>query len=61
MEIQKKYDVTSGEKELSLAIQQWNEKQMHDFLLQRNIKWTFNPPTASHMGDAWERAIRSVR
>ena len=50
-----------GEKELRLAIQQWNQDQVHQFLLQRDIKWIFNPPTASHMGGAWERAIRSVR
>ena len=32
-----------------------------DTLLQRNIKWTFNPPYASHMGGVWERQIRTVR
>eukprot|EP00795_Rhopilema_esculentum_P017675 gene17675-9329_t len=51
----------SGERELRTAIQQWNQNQVHKFLLQKDIKWIFNPPTASHMGGVWERAIRSVR
>ena len=51
----------SGERELRTAITQWNQDQVHEFLLQRDIRWMFNPPTASHMGGVWERAIRSVR
>lgn len=30
-------------------------------MLQRGIKWSFNPPTGSHHGGTWERLIRSVR
>ena len=50
-----------GERELREAINEWNQSQIHDFLLQRNIKWTFNPPAGSHHGGVWERCIRSVR
>ena len=35
--------------------------QIHDFLLQRNVKWTFNPPAGLHHGRVWERCIRTVR
>ena len=28
---------------------------------QREIKWFFNPPTASHMGGVWERIVQSVK
>lgn len=48
-------------KELREAISEWNESQIHEFLLQRNIKWLFNPPSGSHFGGVWERCIRTVR
>jgi hypothetical protein len=51
-----------GQRELQEAMDQWNaSRKTKDFLLQRNIKWEFNPPTASHMGGVWERQIRTVR
>ena len=50
-----------GERELREAINGWNQSQIHDYLLQRNVKWTFNPPTGSHHGGVWERCIRTVR
>lgn len=51
----------SGEKELRKAIAAWNQEQIHSFLLQRDVKWTFNPPAGSHHGGVWERCIRTVR
>ena len=50
-----------GEKELREALQQWNQAQIHDYLLQHDVKWIFNPPAASHHGGVWERCIRTVR
>lgn len=50
-----------AERELRTAIEEWNQSQINDVLLQKGIKWTFNPPTGSHHGGAWERLIRSVR
>lgn len=50
-----------GEKELRQAVAEWNQSQIHNFLLQRSIKWTFNPPAGFHHGGAWERCIRTVR
>lgn len=52
---------TSGEREIREAIFRWNQKNIHEFLIQRDVQWIFNPPTASHMGGVWERVIRSVR
>ena len=50
-----------AERELKDSIKDWNEKQVQDWLLQRDIRWKFNPPTASNFGGIWEREIRSVR
>ena len=50
-----------GSKELQEAISDWNESQIHEFFLQRNIKWLFNPPSGSHFGGVWEQCIRTVR
>jgi transposase InsO family protein len=52
---------TSGEKELHEAVGNWNQAKIHDHLLQRNIKWLFNPPYGSHHGGIWERCIRTAR
>ena len=37
------------------------EPEIHEILLQQEIKWTFNPPAASQHGGVWERCIRTVR
>lgn len=50
-----------GEKELCDAIGEWNQQKIHEFLLQKNIDWHFNPPTGSHHGGVWERCIRTIR
>ena len=36
-----------GERELREALQAWNQTQIHEFLLQNEVKWMFNPPAAS--------------
>ena len=50
-----------GERELREAIAAWNQEQISDALSQKNIQWKFNPPSASHMGGAWERLVASVK
>ena len=50
-----------GGEELRLAIREWNQRQIHNYLLQREIIWKFNSPTASNQGGVWERCIRTVR
>ena len=52
---------TSGEREPREAINAWNHCKIHEALLQKNIKWVFNPPCGSHFGGVWERCIRTTR
>ena len=54
-------NLVSGSKELKQCIKQWNEDQISSHMLQREIEFAFNPPTASHYGGVWERMIRSTR
>lgn len=50
-----------ADRELKKAIKEWNTSQIENSLLQRDIKWMFNPPSGSHHGGVWERIIRSIR
>jgi hypothetical protein len=49
-----------AQKELKEAIQSWNISKIEAYMLQKEIDWKFNPPSASHMGGIWERQIRTV-
>ncbi|XP_068240985.1 uncharacterized protein [Palaemon carinicauda] len=50
-----------AEKELRKSLQEMNDDEVRAFLSKESISWTFNPPTASHMGGVWERQIRTLR
>lgn len=50
-----------AERDLRRVLTNWNRGAIHEFLLQMEIRWIFNPPSASHMGGVWERQIRTVR
>ena len=50
-----------AKRELKAKIDKWNHTQINSELLQKDIKWFFNPPSASHFGGVWERRIRTVR
>ena len=41
-------------------IEGWNHAKIHNALLQKAIKWFFNPLGASHHGGVWERLVRSI-
>ncbi|CAH8612557.1 unnamed protein product [Schistosoma margrebowiei] len=47
--------------ELRRFVQQLNQQKIDKELSARQIQWHFNPPSASHRGEVWERMIRSIR
>ena len=53
--------LVGAERELRECIDNWNEEHLVEAMRQRNIQWSFNPPSAFHFGGIWERQIRTVR
>ena len=39
----------------------WNKEGIEHHLIQRGIRWKFNPPAAPHCGGGWERLARSSK
>ncbi|KAG1714704.1 hypothetical protein GQR58_000941 [Nymphon striatum] len=50
-----------GESELRRSLSEISKHEIEQYAVRHNIEWHFNPPSASHMGGAWERIIRSIR
>ena len=54
-------NLVGANKEIRASLLEWNQHQIHESLLQNDIKWIFNQPAGSHHGGVWERCIRTVR
>ena len=50
-----------ADKELRNAVEQWDHHKISNFCVQREIKWKFNPPAASHMGGIWQRMVQTTK
>ena len=49
-----------AERELREALREMNHDELTAKLRKQQIDWKFNPPTARHMGEVWERQKRTV-
>lgn len=47
--------------EFKEALKQCNSKLLEIFLTQRQFKFVFNAPSASHAGPVWEKQMRTIR
>ena len=54
-------NLVGADRVLQDSLRDWIQDQICEHLRQQHIKWTFNPPAASHMGGSWERLNRSVK
>ena len=50
-----------AEREFAEYVAAWNKKGIEEHLIQRGIRWKFNPPAAPHFGGVWERLVRSCK
>ncbi|XP_058816425.1 uncharacterized protein LOC131679707 [Topomyia yanbarensis] len=50
-----------AEKVLEEAIRNIDQDKLVTEFTSRHTEWRFNPPSAPHMGGAWERLIRTVK
>ena len=50
-----------AEKILRDNVKGWNQRQIYEHLQQQDIQWSFNPPSASYMGGAWEKMVRLIK
>lgn len=50
-----------AERELAEAVALLDKDKIMAEFASRNIKWSYIPPAAPHMGGAWERLVQSVK
>ena len=50
-----------AERELAECVAARNKEGIEEHLIQRGIRWKFNPPAAPHFKGVWERLVRSCK
>lgn len=51
----------SANRELKLAVKEFNQDKIHRSLMQDGIQWSLNPPHGAHHGGVWERLVQQVK
>ena len=54
-------NLRGADRELREALAELNQDRITGNLSTMQVEWSFNPPSAPHMGGAWERLVRSVK
>ena len=54
-------NLIGAEREFAEYVAAWIKEGIEEHLIQRGIRWKFNPPAAHHFGGVWERLVRSCR
>ena len=49
------------EQQVAEYVAAWNKEGIEEHLIQRGIRWKFNPTAAPHFGGVWERLVRSCK
>jgi hypothetical protein len=52
---------TGADRELTRAIEEWNQQLIVTEMQQRGIRFTFQPPNAPHMAGVWERLVKTSK
>ena len=47
----KRTNFVGAEKEFAGYIEAWNKEGIKEYLIQRGLRWKFNPPAAPHFGE----------
>ena len=50
-----------AEREFAEYVAAWNKEGIEEHLIQRGVRWKFNPPAAPHFGGVWEWLVRSCK
>jgi len=54
-------NLRGADTELRKALMELDQQRITQEMTSRGIDWKFIPPSAPHMGGAWERLVRSVK
>ena len=50
-----------AEREFAEYVTAWNKEGIEGHLIQRGIRWKYNPPAAPHFGEVRERLVRTCK